>query len=36
MANVYLGTELLNGGGASSSTQADALDLVSLAIWNGD
>lgn len=37
MANVYLGTELLNGGGGgSSSTQEDALDLVSLAIWNGD
>lgn len=36
MANVYLGAELLNGGGESMSAQADALDLVSLGIWNGD
>lgn len=35
MANVYLGTELLNGGGSSSSSQPGASAISSLAIWSG-
>lgn len=35
MANIYLGSELLNGGGSSSSSQQDAIDVTSLAIWSG-
>jgi len=35
---IYLGANLLTGGGSGSSNseQDDALDLVSLALWNGD
>jgi hypothetical protein len=35
MANVYLGSELLNGGGSSDSNQAGAGAITSLAIWSG-
>ena len=35
MGNVYLGSELLNGGGSSSSTQAGASAISSLSIWSG-
>lgn len=35
MANVYLGSELLNGGGSSSSNQAGSSAISSLAIWSG-
>ena len=35
MANVYLGSELLNGGGSSSSSQAGASAISSLSIWSG-
>lgn len=35
MANVYLGAELLNGGGGSPSTQPGAVAVSQLAIWSG-
>lgn len=35
MGNVYLGSELLNGGGSSSSGQAGASAISSLSIWSG-
>ena len=35
MANVYLGAELLNGGGSSPSTQPGAVAVSQLAIWSG-
>lgn len=35
MANIYLGSELLNGGGSSSSEQLGAINVTSLAIWSG-